>query len=129
MKLSIPTPGGLGFEAAKVVAIVAAIVFAGWFFLVRPEAAQRQAATEHTNAVVADTQTHAAQDTLHIVLDQKNADEVITHRIEVTNHDIQSSPGADQSIDPGTYDALIRSLCLQDGRSEPQCADVLHPAG
>lgn len=100
-----------------------------WFFLIRPEAALKQAATSKGEAIIARAQAGASQDTVRIVVDHQQVVDTITHRTEVTNREILSSPGADAPVDPGVYDALVRSLCLQDGRRDPQCDPVLHGDG
>lgn len=116
-------------QVAAAVAAAVALCIAAWFFLIRPDAALRQAATSRGEAITARAQAGAAQDTVRIVVDNQTHDAVITHRTEVTNHDILSAPGAAQAVDPDGYGAFVGALCLQDNRRDPQCADVLHRDG
>lgn len=129
MKLSLPTGWGAALGAAKYALLAAAAGFAIWVIFIRPEAALRRAATAETEAIVADTQTQAAKETIEILVDHRNVVTEIHRRTEETNADILSAPGAGQEVDPGLYDALVRSLCLQDGRRDPVCADMLHRDG
>lgn len=117
---------------AKLAIGLGALVLVGlfiWLVFIRPEAALRDAATSRTDAIVAETQTQAAQDSLRIVVDHNAVVREIHTRTEVTNEQILAAPGAGQEVDPALYDAIVRSLCLQDGRREPVCADVLHRDG
>jgi hypothetical protein len=127
--MKLPTLTGAGLSAAKYVLLAAAGAFALWFFFIRPDAALRRAATAEADAIVAETQGEAAEDTIRIVVDHNNEVATITTRIEETNAEILSAPGADQAVDPAGYDAFVRALCLQDGRREPVCADVLQRDG
>lgn len=127
----LPSPSAAR-DVLKVLAAFAAagaLIFAVWFFVVRPEGALRDAAEARTGEIVAQSQADAAQDTVRIVVDHQHAVDTITHRTEVTNEEILSAPGASQSVDPDGYDAFVRALCLQDGRHDPVCADVLHRDG
>lgn len=111
----------LGLSVAATVAVVWLLVH----FLVGPQQARKEAAQAQTEAIVADTQAQAAQDTVRIVVDHAEAVQTITHRTEVTTREILAAPGASDRIDPALHHAGLRALCLHDNRRDASCADVL----
>lgn len=105
------------------------LAFTAWFVLIRPTANAEKAATAKTEAIIADTQRSAAQDTIRIVVDHNAAVQTINTRTEVTTRDILQAPGASDAIDPALHAAGLRALCLHDNRRDPTCAALLHGAG
>ena len=100
-----------------------------WFIFIRPDAALKSAATAEANRTVAEAQQQAAEETVKIIVEHGETVTAINHRTEVTNDEIQRTPGAIQEIDPALHAAGLRALCLHNGRSEPSCALLLHGDG
>ena len=133
MAINFPSLPGVqtirsGASIIKVVLFSLLAAFVVWFFLIRPDAAQQDAADAHMGAAQAEAQAQAAEETVRVIVDHQRTIETITTTTETASNDILNSPGAEAAIDPALHNAGIRALCLHDGRaSEPACGSLLLP--
>lgn len=101
-------------------ACVAAV--AVWFFVLRPEVAQQQAADDRGSAAVAEAAEEAAKETHEIIRERNETVREITRTTENSSNDIQNAPGADDPIDPDLHQRGLDALCLRDGlQDHPAC--------
>lgn len=115
-----------GAAVLKVVLFSVLALALVWFFFIRPEAAQQEAAESRVEATMAEGQAKAAEETVRIIVDHQDTIETITTRTETSSNEILNAPGADQTVDPAVHAAGLRALCLHDNRSNAECGPVLH---
>lgn len=111
------------------IGVFAAAALLVWALVLRGDIAIRHAAEAKASAAIATAQAGATQDTLRITVDHQNEVTKITQRTTETNHEILTAPGAGASVDPAVHRAGLRALCLQNGRRDRVCAEVLQPDG
>lgn len=106
----------------KLVLFASLAALAVWFFVLRPEAAQQEAADARGTAAVAEAQQEAAKETHEIIRERNTTVREIQRTTEKSSDAITNAPGADDPIDPDLHQRGIDALCLRDGlQHDPSC--------
>jgi hypothetical protein len=127
------TPQGRSLKLAAIgvigLSVIILLAFATWWFVVRPRAAQVEAAGAHAEAVVADHGEQAATAAIGITRDVAGLQRAIDKLTEENDHAIRSAADA-ETHNPAVARALHDALCLRDAyKSESDCTAVQAASG